>query len=112
MWLLFGAHPSSAQGQIQKHAKRRKARIFCIASAFIHKISSCQGDQKNSSNLFGAAREFHKCLILKDPIACIPVEHVVWGRIKSGFSTVKPGLHTKLSTEYVDSQKTSFATVI
>jgi hypothetical protein len=109
---LFGVHPSTAQVQNQKHAKRRKARIFCIVSVFIHKISSCQGDQKNSSDLFGAAPKFHKYLILKDPIACIPVEQVLRGRIKSGFSTVKPGLHTKLSTEYVDSQKTSFATVI
>jgi hypothetical protein len=49
-----------------------------------------------------------KSLILLEQTRCVPDEQFVADRMKSRFWHVKPQLHTKLSTQIVDSSKKAF----
>jgi hypothetical protein len=49
-----------------------------------------------------------KSLILLEQAGCVPDEQFVAARMKSRFWHVKPQLHTKLSTQIVDSSKKAF----
>ncbi len=53
-----------------------------------------------------------KPLIFQDLAECFAVSHFVEHRMDSAFWLVKTQLRTKLSTEFVDSGKMSFAPVI
>ena len=53
-----------------------------------------------------------KSLIFHGLAVCFTTSHFVEHRMKSALWLVKPQLRTKLSTEFVDSEKMSFAPVI
>jgi hypothetical protein len=53
-----------------------------------------------------------KSLIFQGLAKCFATSHFVEHRMKSAFWLVKTQLHTKLSTEFVDSEKMPFATEI
>lgn len=61
---------------------------------------------------FQAKRGVSKSLILNSLVSCIARGQFVKARMKSAFWPVKARLHTKLSTEFVDSKKKPFATAI
>lgn len=70
---------------------------------------ACQDDgkkiQKNSPRITTLA----KSLIFHGLPICFTTSHFVENRMNSALWLVKPQLRTKLSTEFVDSEKMSFA---
>lgn len=68
--------------------------------------------EKKFQNFFQAFLTHAKSLILLSTAPCIAKGQFVEVRMNSAFWLVKPRLHTKLSTEFVDSEKRPFATVI
>jgi hypothetical protein len=68
--------------------------------------------EKKIKIFFQAKRILAKSLILLSLAPCIAKGQFVEVRMNSAFWLVKPRLHTKLSTEFVDSEKMPFATVI
>jgi hypothetical protein len=68
--------------------------------------------EKKIKIFFQAKLILAKSLILLSLTPCIANGQFVEVRMNSAFWLVKPRLHTKLSTEFVDSKKMPFATVI
>jgi hypothetical protein len=68
--------------------------------------------EKKIKKFFQAKPALAKSLILRSLDTCITKGQFVEARMNSAFWLVKPRLHTKLSTEIVDSPKMSFATMI
>jgi hypothetical protein len=69
-------------------------------------------DEKKIQKFFLGRRQFAKSLIFLGLVACFAASQFVEVRMKSAFWHVKTHLHTKLSTEFVDSEKMPFATEI
>jgi hypothetical protein len=68
--------------------------------------------EKKFKIFFQGKQRLAKPLILLSLASCIAKGQFVEARMNSAFWLVKPRLHTKLSTEFVDSEKMPFATVI
>ena len=69
-------------------------------------------DEKKIQKFSLDIRALAKSLIFQGLAQCFATSHFVEHRMDSAFWLVKTQLHTKLSTEFVDSEKMSFATGI
>ena len=78
----------------------------------IHKNTLVKIATKKLKIFFKAQRLAAKSLILCGLVDCITSRQFVKARMKSAVWPVKPQLHTKLSTEFVDRKKIPYATVI
>jgi hypothetical protein len=65
--------------------------------------------EKKIKNFFLVRRQLAKSLIFHGLLVCFAASQFVEVRMKSAFWPVKTHLHTKLSTEFVDSEKMPFA---
>ena len=68
--------------------------------------------EKKIQKFFFGSESFAKSLIFRALVGCFVTSHFVEHRMKSAFWLVKSQLHTKLSTEFVDSEKMPCTTEI
>jgi len=93
--------------------KRPKAHAFSYwRTPTYSQKSACQDARKKIENFFFDGTRFAKLLIFIGLVVCFAASQFVEDRMKSAFWLVKSQLRTKLSTEFVDSEKMPFATEI
>ena len=78
----------------------------------IHKNSLVKMLEKKIEKFFFVGAHYAKSLIFRGLVVCFATSQFVEHRMKSAFWLVMTQLHTKLSTEFVDSEKMPFATEI
>jgi hypothetical protein len=78
----------------------------------IHKNPLVKMARKKIQIFFHKNLRAAKSLIFRGLPNCITGRQFIEDRMAPAFSPVKPQLHTKLSTDFVDSEKIPFATVI
>jgi hypothetical protein len=75
----------------------------------IHKMVLVKMAEKKIQKFFLGGGQLAKSLIFHGLLVCFAASQFVEVRMKSAFWHVKTHLHTKLSTEFVDSEKMPFA---
>lgn len=68
--------------------------------------------EKKIEKFFFVGAHYAKSLIFRGLVVCFATSQFVEHRMNSAFWLVKSQLRTKLSTEFVDSEKKAFTTVI
>ena len=108
--MIWGTEAETGREKPQYSAKRKLNPNS--EPALIHKNVLVKMVEKKIKNFFLGAPHTAKSLIFHELVACFAASQFVEVRMKSAFSHVKTQLHTKLSTEFVDSRKMPFATDI
>jgi hypothetical protein len=86
--------------------------LSCWRAHTYSQKSACQDARKKIEKFFFVGAHYAKSLIFRGLVVCFATSQFVEHRMKSAFWLVKGQLHTKLSTEFVDSEKRPFATEI